>query len=177
MRAKGLLQCYCPPYFPVFANLPHLPEPMKHLTPIFLLSCLLMACQSGPDLPTWLNGTWAAGDGTNMVAEQWSSDPNGMDGRGLLIAGSDTTEHERLRVEVIEGVLTYTADVPENPNPVNFPATKVGPTELVFENPDYTFPQLIHYRLAAPDSLVIHVEGVEDGIPLAFDLNLRKANS
>ena len=66
-----------------------------------------MACQSGPDLPTWLNGTWAAGDGTNMVAEQWSSDPDGMDGRGLLIAGSDPTEHERLRVEVIEGVRCF----------------------------------------------------------------------
>jgi len=51
---------------------------------------------------------------------------------------------------------------------------KFNKSEIAFENPEHDFPQHIIYRKVNADSLVAHIEGMEDGTEKHFDFPMKR---
>lgn len=47
--------------------------------------------------------------------------------------------------------------------PVRFAAKTITATELIFENPQHDFPQIISYKRIGTDSLIAEISGIKNG--------------
>lgn len=114
---------------------------------IFITGSGLHATAGPPtaDSLAWMSGEWRSeGDGARSE-EHWMSPAGGM----LMGMHRDVTPggvtFEHIRIEVVEGALTYLAS-PQGAPATPFRLTEVGPGHAVFENPAHDFPQRIVYR-------------------------------
>lgn len=137
--------------------------------------------QPGPDslqsIPGWLAGSWQTSSPGGTVMEVWRQAGERWAGKGLRISGADTTLTETLQIMTIAGQWYYQADVPHNPHPVYFKATRIAAQELQFENPDHDFPQVIRYRYLPPDSLEIFIAGRQKNEQKSFTIGMRRQGS
>lgn len=117
----------------------------------------------------WLEGTWQR---TNLkpgktAHERWEpSSRKRLVGYGVSMSGADTTFLEKLQIVVADKKIYYVADVPENPAPVYFLLTDLGPQGFVCENPDHDFPKKISYRREG-EKLMVQISG--DGSEVNFE--------
>ena len=80
------------------------------LTLIIIQSCNMR----GPQMPTWLEGTWTTNDTIGLVAESWEViNSDFMSGEGLFITRDDKTIIEVLSIFIRDGVLYYAALLPD----------------------------------------------------------------
>jgi hypothetical protein len=108
----------------------------------------------------WMAGIWSNSMGGEQTVEVWSLPERGvMKGHGANIRDGRTLFWESLNMVEENGSVTYVPFPDGRANSVTFALTKQAPGLLVFENPDHDFPQLIQYRLIAPDHLAIHLTG------------------
>jgi hypothetical protein len=111
----------------------------------------------------WLLGTWENREENYVASENWQQlDDSTFTGTGLSLAGGDTVNFEQIRIEERNGQLYYipTVQGQNDGQPVQFTATSVTDTELVFENPGHDFPQKIAYTKITADSIVAVISGV-----------------
>lgn len=112
---------------------------------------------------SWFEGCWERVTGTRRRVERWDMAANGvMRGDSRSFNDSTETGGERLRLELVDGKLTYFAH-PSNQAPQSFTATTISPTGITFENLAHDFPQRIVYERRGADSLVARVEGDRAG--------------
>ncbi len=167
---------------------------MRHLASLIislLLLAVLTACTSnGPgkicaadpalaDL-VWLTGAWVSVDDKSdtITEEHWTSPCAGtMFGINRTVAGDETVFFEYLRIEHRgEGEIIYLA-APRGRHPATeFRLIGPSPTRFVFENPENDYPQRIIYEHYYDGSLVMTIEGVEDGKPKSAQWHLRPAH-
>jgi|GEM_PF-604723 hypothetical protein len=154
---------------------------MKKLLALFLLfSIVLVSCTSGEEKIkeiSWIVGTWEGIDDNELIfVEVWTKgDGNWMNGKGAtLTPDGDTLFKETLKIELVEGTPYYVATVPENPGPVLFKMVEGDATHCVFENPDHDFPQRIEYSLQTNSTLLVKLEGIENGTPKTEALSFEK---
>ncbi|GMU43333.1 MAG: hypothetical protein AMXMBFR25_13190 [Lysobacterales bacterium] len=95
--------------------------------------------------PAFMAGDWCALDGGRRFEERWTGAVDGrMHALARTIDDGRLIGFEFLRIEPIDGVLTYLAQ-PGGGAPVPFHETERGPQRIVFANPQHDYPQRIEY--------------------------------
>lgn len=99
----------------------------------------------------WLIGKW---DRTNLTKpgrtgyEVWNkTGEQEFRGHGGVLQGKDTLFVEKFSIVIKDNTIYYTADVPENKQPIYFKMTSVNDSGFVCENPEHDFPKKITYQL------------------------------
>lgn len=140
---------------------------------VLLLS--LTALAQGPGFKiadlTWLFGCWQSNTTGQPVVttERWSPlAGNMMMGGAQTVKGDATLQFEYLRIVQDGSNVFYIAKPSPNPGETSFKAIKLGPQEVVFENPEHDFPQRIIYRRNG-DNLAARIEGTNNGKTRGID--------
>lgn len=149
---------------------------IRHL---FISTCflaLLTACSSNSveDLK-WLEGTWSRTYNVTTQQEVWKSSADSLYGKSIFITLEDTTVMENMTIKIKNGILTYTADVEENPKPVDFILSTSRKGFAEFTNPNYDFPQVIRYEITG-DSLTTTITGKSGTMPKSATFKYGKVN-
>ncbi len=108
----------------------------------------------------WLAGSWRMERNGRVVDEQWMAPAGGvMLGMSRTLAKGKVAEFEFVQIrEGPEGGLFYIAQ-PSRQKEATFKLVAHSDGEIVFENREYDFPQVIGYRLNADGSLLAWIEG------------------
>lgn len=108
----------------------------------------------------WLIGTWENKTARGSIYETWYKiSDSEFAGKSYIVKEKDTVVFETLRLVQEKDNLFYIPAV-KNQNeglPVRFAAKTVSGAELVFENPQHDFPQVIAYTKVGTDSLVAQI--------------------
>lgn len=114
----------------------------------------------------WLVGTWENKTPRGSVFETWNKvNDNELSGKSYVLKEKDTIVFETIRLVKEESGLFY-IPVVKNQNegmPVRFSATTMSANQLVFENQQHDFPQVISYTKVGSDSLVAEISGTKNG--------------
>lgn len=114
----------------------------------------------------WLIGTWENKTTKGSLFETWKkTSDNEFSGKSYVIQEKDTIVFETIRLAQEENGLFY-IPVVKNQNegkPVRFLAKTVTETQLVFENPEHDFPQIISYTKTGDQTLTAEISGNING--------------
>jgi Domain of unknown function (DUF6265) len=114
----------------------------------------------------WLIGTWENKTQRGSLYESWAKTSDAeLAGKSYILKEKDTVVFETVKLVQEQNNLFYIPKV-TNQNgglPVRFTAKTVSDTELVFENPQHDFPQIISYTKISADSLVAEISGTVNG--------------
>ena len=114
----------------------------------------------------WLIGTWENSTTRGSIYETWSKTNVKMfSGKSYAIKEKDTLVFETIQLVWEQNSLYYIPTV-KNQNgglPVRFASKKISDTQLVFENLQHDFPQVISYSKMGSDSLVAEILGTKNG--------------
>lgn len=114
----------------------------------------------------WLIGTWENKTPKGSLYETWSKiNDHEFSGKSYMVKDKDTLVFEHIRLVQEEDGLFYIPTV-KNQNdglPVRFTSKTISETQLVFENPQHDFPQIISYTKINADSLVAEISGTKNG--------------
>lgn len=139
---------------------------MRRIAALALLFAALpapmTAQQQEGDRLAWLAGCWQSSSPRRTLHEWWMPPVGGrLLGMSRALRGDSTMSWEFLRIEPVNGRLSYVAE-PSGQSRATFPATLVNDTMVAFADPEHDFPQRIIYRLRG-DSLLARIEGVVEG--------------
>lgn len=114
----------------------------------------------------WLIGTWENKTQKGSIYETWTkSGHNEFSGKSYSVKDKDTIVFENIRLVQENKKLFYIPTV-KNQNdglPVRFAAKAISENQLVFENPEHDFPQIITYTKITSDSLISEISGTKNG--------------
>jgi Domain of unknown function (DUF6265) len=123
---------------------------------------------------TWLSGCWELTRGPRHVTESWSSLEGGtLMGVSRTVTDGRTREWEFLVIREGAKGVEYVARPSGQPE-ATFTATRVSPSEVVFENPAHDFPVRIGYKRDG-DALLAYIEGPASGQTRRIEYPYRKA--
>ena len=107
----------------------------------------------------WIEGTWKNQETEQLTMEVWKiSNPNRFEGDGYMIEGNDTTFHENLTIESLNGDVLYIAQF-EGQVATMFQMTNSEGNYLIFENKEHIYPQTISYNLVNDSTMIATLEG------------------
>jgi len=146
---------------------------MKSLTKLFFavvifsFLCALTVKQTNDlEKAEWLIGTWENKTPKGSIYETWGkTSDNEYSGKSYIVEEKDTIVVENIRLVQEQHTLFYIPTV-KNQNdglPVRFTTKTISETQLVFENPQHDFPQIISYTKIGADSLVAEISGIKNG--------------
>lgn len=114
----------------------------------------------------WLIGTWENKTPKGSIYETWNeTNSTEFAGRSYIVKEKDTIIFENIRLVQEQDGLFYIPTV-KNQNeglPVRFSAKTISETQLIFENLQQDFPQIISYTKITSDSLVAEISGTKNG--------------
>jgi hypothetical protein len=114
----------------------------------------------------WLIGTWENKTESGNIYESWTKmNEHEFSGRSYMLNEKDTVVFENIRLVQEQDELFYVPTV-KNQNeglPVRFASTTISATEIIFENSQHDFPQIISYSKMNADSLVAEISGIKNG--------------
>lgn len=138
----------------------------------FAVICLIVFCswtiQQKNDLKkvVWLIGTWENKTSKGILYETWTkiSDKEFLE-KSYLLRGKDTVILETVRLVQEQNTLFYIPTVKnQNDNlPVRFALKTISDRQIVFENAQHDFPQVISYTKIHADALVAEISGIKNG--------------
>lgn len=118
------------------------------------------------NLPEWLLGNWEnkLKEGSLMEEWMWVSDSK-MFANSYFLNGNEKIPFETVDLIKENGKLHYivTTQNQNNQQPVRLSSTKISENQIIFENKDHDFPQIITYTLLTSDSLVAEISGMVKG--------------
>lgn len=136
------------------------------LAGIFLLIAWIPAQQNGIKKAEWLIGTWENKTAKGSIYETWHK-VNDLEfsGKSYMLKEKDTIVFETVQLLQDGNTLFYIPTVKgQNGNlPVHFITKTVSETQLVFENQQHDFPQVITYTQNGTDALVAEISGIING--------------
>lgn len=108
----------------------------------------------------WILGKWKGEYKGNAIYEVWKkTSDTAYHGHSYYIVDGDTNHIEKLRLEVFDNEIYYSADLPQNKQIVSFLLISEKPNEVIFENKHNEYPQRINYRFQQPDNLYAKISG------------------
>ncbi|MDH6253394.1 hypothetical protein M2347_003121 [Chryseobacterium sp. H1D6B] len=114
----------------------------------------------------WLIGTGENKTQKGSIYETWTKAGNNeFSGKSYSVKDKDTIVFENIRL-VQENKRLFYIPVVNNQNeglPVRFVAKTISENQLVFENPQHDFPQIIAYTKISSDSLIAEISGTKNG--------------
>lgn len=125
----------------------------------------------------WLLGTWENQTTRGTIFETWKkvSDTR-YEAKSYVIREKDTMIFETITLKAVGNDIHYIPTV-KNQNdglPVIFKATTYTETEMIFENPEHDFPQMISYNHISSDSLVAKISGTRNGQERSLNFPMKK---
>lgn len=114
----------------------------------------------------WLIGTWVNESKHGNIYESWSvKSKNELLGISYLLNGQDTVMKETIRLVVEKDTLFFiTTVVNQNEGkPVRFAMSMLTDTEMMFDNPEHDFPQVISYRQESEHTLLAEIWATIEG--------------
>ncbi len=138
---------------------------MRRLLLALLLPLALHAQEQKPsgfalDRLAWLAGSWRLERAGRVTDEHWMAPAGGvMLGMSRTVAKGKVVEHEFLQIRGGPGGELFYVALPARQKEATFKAVAQMENEVVFENKDHDFPQVIGYRLNADGSLLAWIEG------------------
>jgi hypothetical protein len=114
----------------------------------------------------WVIGTWENKTPKGSIFETWSkASDNEFSGKSYIVKEKDTIVFENIRLVQEQDGLFYIPTVKSQNDglPVRFATKTISETQLVFENPQHDFPQIISYTIINSDSLVAEISGTKNG--------------
>lgn len=131
-----------------------------------VIFCSWVVPQKKINKAEWLIGTWETKTSRGSIYETWAKlSDDEFSGKSYILKDKDTVAFETIRLVQEQGGLFYIPTV-KNQNdglPVRFAAKTISETQLVFENPQHDFPQIISYTKINADSLVAKISGTKNG--------------
>ena len=123
----------------------------------------------------WIAGCRERRTATTVIEEQWMVPRGGaMLGMSRTTTSGTMREFEFLRIEMVDGVVTYLAQ-PGGAAVTPFAATILSDSMVTFSNPSHDFPQRIIYRRPAlGDSLVARIEGTRGSAVRGIDFPMQR---
>lgn len=159
---------------------------MKKLLKISLglgIAVLFNACSSKKtekiQRAEWLIGTWESVTNEGSSFETWKKiNDNEYFGKSYMVNGADTVVFETIRLVQENSDLFYVPKVKDQNNgqEVRFKGKIISQTQLVFENPEHDFPQMITYKKINADSLVAEISGTTNGKTEKQAFSLKRVN-
>ncbi len=126
----------------------------------------------------WVLGEWGNTTPEGELTERWKQENDSVyTGETYFVTGGkDTVFSESIRLEEVNGKLTYIATVPgqNNGKPVAFEMTSATENQIIFENPQHDFPSKITYNKISLDSMVAVISGTKDGKPASEQFAMKK---
>jgi len=114
----------------------------------------------------WLIGTWENKTRKGSIFETWTKVGNNeFSGKSYIVKDKETIVFENIRL-VQENKKLFYIPVVKNQNdglPIRFAAKTISENQLVFENPQHDFPQIIAYTKINSDSLIAEISGTKNG--------------
>lgn len=114
----------------------------------------------------WLIGTWENKTPKGSIYETWNKvSDNEFTAKSYIIKEKDTIVFESIQLVQEQGGLFYIPMV-KNQNdglPVRFATKTISETQLIFENLQHDFPQIISYTKISADSLIAEISGTRNG--------------
>lgn len=120
------------------------------------------------DKALWLIGTWENKTTKGSMYESWKQiSDHELSGKSYIVKEKDTLVLETVQLKEEQNQLYYIPTVKKQNNgqPVRFALKNISAKEMVFENPEHDFPQIITYTKWGSDSLVAEISGVRNGQP------------
>lgn len=114
----------------------------------------------------WLIGTWENKTQNGSVYETWAKVSEiEFSGKSYMLKEKDTIVFETIRLIQMQNSVFYIPNVNnQNDNlPVQFIAKIVSDKDLVFENLNHDFPQIISYAKINDNALVAEIAGTKNG--------------
>ena len=114
----------------------------------------------------WLIGTWENKTPKGSIYETWNKTSDiEFAGKSYIVKEKDTIVFENIQLIQEQDGLFYIPTVKNQNNglPVRFTTNTISETQLVFENPQHDFPQIISYTQINSDSLVAEISGTKNG--------------
>jgi hypothetical protein len=121
---------------------------MLHL---LLLTTVVLPLPASPSITdvSWLAGCWSLSQGPRTVREHWMPPDGGMMmAVSRTVSAGKTLEYEFVLIRESGSGLEFVAK-PSRQAEAVFTSTKVGASEIVFENPAHDFPTRIAYSKVA----------------------------
>jgi len=114
----------------------------------------------------WLIGTWENQTPRGSIFETWKKvTDTRYEAKSYVVREKDTMIFETITLKVVGSEIHYIPTV-KNQNeglPVIFKAKAFTEDEMIFENPEHDFPQMIAYNRISSDSLVAKISGAKNG--------------
>ncbi|MDQ5979676.1 MAG: hypothetical protein QG602_2651 [Verrucomicrobiota bacterium] len=158
---------------------------MKSLLRTFLFAALALVATAQEQKPggfaldrlAWLAGDWRLERAGRVTDEQWMAPAGGvMLGMSRTVAKGKVAEHEFLQLREGPGGDLFYVALPARQKEATFKAVTQTENEVVFENKEHDFPQVIGYRLNADGSLLAWIEGPRaDGTTRRVEYPYRRA--
>jgi len=127
------------------------------------------------DRLAWLSGCWASDEGGAGSEEHWMRPSGGtMLGMNRTVRHGETVAFEFMRIYENEGKSLTLLASPSQQSSASFELSTIGPSEVVFENPDHDFPHRIIYRLIEPGRLLGRIEGISRGEHRTIDFPMTR---
>lgn len=123
-----------------------------------------------------LIGRWESVSDRKRIEEwKWVND-SVMTGEGFVLSGADTMFVEMLRIDHSSLQPTYTAMVPDEHGDEKVPFKMItnSAKEIAFENKDNDFPHRIVYLLESDSTMLIYIEGPQDGQITRKDFDFKR---
>ncbi|AZA90098.1 MULTISPECIES: DUF6265 family protein [Bacteroidota] len=113
----------------------------------------------------WLIGTWENKTLKGTIYETWKKiSDNELSGMSYIVKDKDTIVFETIRLVQEQEVLFYIPTV-KNQNdglPVRFTAKLISENQMIFENLQHDFPQIISYTNTDTNTLVAEISGTKN---------------
>lgn len=114
----------------------------------------------------WLIGTWENKTQRGSIYETWDKvNDTLLAGKSYIIKEKDSIVFENIRIVREQAGWLYIPSVKDQNGglPVRFIAKTISQTQLIFENKQHDFPQIISYTKINSDSLVAEISGIKNG--------------
>jgi hypothetical protein len=109
----------------------------------------------------WLAGSWRMEKAGRVTDEQWMAPAGGvMLGMSRTVAKGRVVEHEFVQIRVGPGNELFYVARPSGQPEATFKAASQTDAEIIFENREHDFPQVIGYRLQSDGTVLAWIEGV-----------------
>jgi len=125
----------------------------------------------------WLLGTWENKTSGGIIYETWQrKDRLEFAGKSYVIQQNDTVVFETIRLVQENDDLIYipTVNNQNDSQPVRFTLRTISTNQLIFENSEHDFPQVISYTYLKQDSLVAEISGIKNGQDRRQQFPMRK---
>jgi hypothetical protein len=127
----------------------------------------------------WLIGTWENRTPRGNIYETWTkTGEDEFTEKSYALKGNDTFFFETVRLVQEQKEVVYIATV-KNQNEgqaVRFAGRMISDKQLIFENQQHDYPQVISYRKITSDSLVAEISGTKNGQQSRQTFSMKRVN-